>query len=117
MSGCSILLRCEVLAGETDAVDAFKAARAGEYEKIVDKCQDFLRQIEAEYALEHFTFTELEENEVAVVKLQKWLSKILARDALGAPGRQTAEQVVTECEEALERYANRVYTLDAHDVK
>jgi hypothetical protein len=113
MSGSSILFRCEVLAGEQDAINAFKAARGEEYDEIIDKCQDFLRQIEREHVAEHFTFAELEENEVDFVKLQKWLSKIRTRDVFGAPGRQRAEQLLTECEEALEQYADRVFTVNA----
>lgn len=113
MPGSSILFRCEVLVGEQDAINAFKAARGEEYDEIIDKCQDFLRQIEREHVAEHFTFAELEENEVDLVKLQQWLSKIRARDVLGALGRQSAEQLVKQCEEALERYADRVYALDA----
>jgi hypothetical protein len=113
MSGSSILFRCEVLSGETEAIDAFNTARSDEYDEIINKCQGFLRQIEQEHVAEHFTFAELEENEVDLVKLQKWLSKIRVRDVFGAPGRQEADQLLAECEAALERYADRVYALDA----
>jgi len=113
MSGSSILFRCAALAGEADATEAFEAARTDEYDEIVDKCQDFLRQIDKEHQAEHFTFAELEENEVDLVKLQKWLSKVRARDVFGAHGRNDAEQLIKECEAALETYATRVYLLDA----
>lgn len=113
MSGSSILLKCEPLAGETDAIKAFNAARGDEYGEIIRKCEDFLEQLEREHLAEHFTFAELEENEVDLVKLQQWLAKIRARDVFEAPGRQTAEQLLQQCEEALERYADRVYVLDA----
>jgi hypothetical protein len=113
MSGSSILFRCAVLSGETEAIEAFNAARSDEYDEIINKCQGFLRQIEQEHVAEHFTFAELEENEVDLVKLQKWLSKICVRDVFGVPGRQQAEQLLAECEAALERYADRVYALDA----
>jgi hypothetical protein len=113
MSGSSILFRCDALAGETDVIDAFSAARSDEYDEIIDKCQDFLRQIEREHIAEHFTFAELEENEVDLVKLQKWLSRICDRDVFGARDRDAAERLVRECAEALERFADRVYVLDA----
>jgi len=113
MAGSSILLRCEVLAGETDAIDAFNAARSDEYGEIIRKCEEFLRQLEHEHVAEHFTFAELEENEVDLVKLQKWLAKIRARDVFGGPGREAAERLLQECEKALEQYADRVYVLDA----
>ena len=113
MSGSSILFRCQALSGETEAIDAFNTARSDEYDEIINKCEGFLRQIEREHAAEHFTFAELEENEVDLVKLQKWLSKIRVRDVFGAPGRQRAEQLLVECATALEHYADRVYALDA----
>jgi hypothetical protein len=113
MAGSSILLRCEPLAGETDAINAFNAARGDEYGEIIRKCEDFLQQLEREHLAEHFTFAELEENEVDLVKLQSWLAKVRARDAFAAPGRRAAEQLLQRCAEALEQYADRVYMLDA----
>jgi hypothetical protein len=113
MSGSSLLFRCEALSGELEAIDAFNTARSDEYDEIINKCEGFLRQMEQEHVAEHFTFAELEENEVDVVKLQKWLSKIRVRDVFGAPGRKRAEQLLAECAAALERYADRVYALDA----
>jgi hypothetical protein len=68
MSGTAILLWCEVLAGQTDVVEQFQAARDGEYEEIVDKCADFIAGIEKERAAGHFSFAELEENEVDLIK-------------------------------------------------
>lgn len=113
MSGSSILFRCKALSGETEAIDAFNTARSDEYDEIINKCQGFLRQIEQEHVAKHFTFAELEENEVDLVKLQKWLSKIRVRDVFGAPGREQAEQLLAECAAAIEHYADRVYALDA----
>ena len=86
MSGTSILFRCQALSGETEAIGAFNTARSDEYDEIINKCQGFLRQIEQEHVAEHFSFAELEENEVDLVKLQKWLAKIRVRDVFGAPG-------------------------------
>ena len=46
MSGTAILLSCDVLAGESDVRSAFQAARNDEYEEIVDRCEDFLHQVQ-----------------------------------------------------------------------
>src|SRR3984957_19656399 len=46
MSGTAVLLSCAVLAGETEVRAAFQAARDDEYEEIVDKCEDFLGQVD-----------------------------------------------------------------------
>lgn len=109
MSGTAVLMAAEVLQGEADVRAAFQAARNDEYEEIVDKCQDFLGGIEKEFAAEHFSFAELEENEVDHQKLQRWLAKVVARDVFGAPGRADADRAFQQCSEEMERYAARVY--------
>jgi DNA-binding transcriptional regulator PaaX len=109
MSGTAMLLSADVLAGEAEVRNAFQAARNDEYEEIVDKCQDFLRQVQKEYDENHFTYAELEENEVDLVKLRNWLAKIVERDVFGADGRAATEQAIEACEQSLEAYAARVY--------
>ena len=109
MNGTAILLSCDVLAGESDVRGAFQAARNEEYEEIVDRCQDFLAQVKKEYAASHFTYAELEENEVDLVKLRNWLAKVRERDVFGAEGRHAAEKAIGECEQSLEAYAAQVY--------
>ncbi len=109
MNGTAVLLSCSVLAGEQHVMAAFQAARDDEYEEIVDKCQDFLAEVEKEYAAGHFTFAELEENEVDLVKLRNWLARVRARDVFGASGLAGAQQALRRCEESLEAYAARVY--------
>ena len=113
MSGTAVLLSCEVLAGESDVHDAFQAARNDEYEEIVDRCEDFLEQVKKEYAGNHFTYAELEENEVDLVKLRNWFAKVRERDAFDAAGRQAAEKALEACTESLEAYAARVYAEEA----
>jgi DNA-binding transcriptional regulator PaaX len=113
MSGTAVLLSCAVLAGEQEIKAAFQAARDDEYEEIVDKCEDFLAQVRKEYVAEHFTYAELEENEVDLVKLRSWLSRVSDRDVFGASGRQAAEQALATCEVTLEEYAARVYAEEA----
>jgi hypothetical protein len=113
MSGTAVLLSCEVLAGEADVRAAFQAARDDEYEEIVDKCADFIAGIDKEYAEDHFSYAELEENEVDLVKLRTWLARVRERDVFGAAGQQQALSSLAECEEKLEAYAARVYAEEA----
>jgi DNA-binding transcriptional regulator PaaX len=113
MSGTAVLLSCNVLAGQGDILAAFQAARDDEYDEIVDKCQDFLAQVQKEYVADHFTYAELEENEVDLIKLRNWLARVRDRDAFGASGRQPAEQALARCEQELESYAARVYAEEA----
>jgi DNA-binding transcriptional regulator PaaX len=113
MSGTAVLLSCSVLAGEQGVLEAFQAARDDEYAEIVDKCEDFLGQIHKEYVAEHFTYAELEENEVDLVKLRNWFARVRERDVFGASGREATERGLVACEQALEEYAARVYAEEA----
>jgi hypothetical protein len=113
MSGSAVLLSCSVLAGEQEVKSAFQAARNDEYDEIVDKCQDFLAGLRKEYTDNHFTYAELEENEVDLVKLRTWLDRIRQRDVFGASGLQATLSSLAECEEQLEAYAARVYAEEA----
>jgi len=109
MGGSAVLLSCTALAGEGEVLAAFQAARDDEYEEIIDKCQDFLAQLDKEYKARHFTYAELEENEEDLVKLQGWLAKVTDRDVFGAPKRSATLEALGTCERALEEYAARVY--------
>ena len=113
MSGTAILLSAAALAGDAEVRAAFLAARNDEYEEIVDKCEDFLRQVQKEYDENHFTYAELEENEVDLIKLRNWLARVRDRDAFGAAGREPAEVALARCEQELESYAARVYAEEA----
>jgi hypothetical protein len=113
MGGSAFLLASDVIAGEADLTSLFNAARDDEYEEIVDRCEDFLRQVQKEYDANHFTYAELEENEVDLVKLRNWFAKVRDRDVLGAGGRTATGEVLARCEEVLEEYAARVYAEEA----
>ena len=112
MSGTAVLLSCSVLAGESDVHKAFQAARNDEYGEIVDRCEDFLAQVKKEYLADHFTYAELEENEVDLVKLRNWFARVRQRDAFGASGRPEAEKALETCQQSLDDYAARVYAAD-----
>jgi hypothetical protein len=109
MGGSAVLLSCAAVAGGQDVIASFEAARDSEYEEILDKCVDFHAGLEKEYAANHFTYGELEENEVELVKLRNWYDKVLARDVYGAPKRAETTRALDACGEALELYAARVY--------
>jgi hypothetical protein len=109
MNGTAVLLSCSALVGGSDVVALFQAARDSEYEEILDKCQDFHAGLDKEYAANHFTYGELEENEVELVKLRNWFAQVQARDVFSAPAQTAASEEIDRCEEALELYAARVY--------
>jgi hypothetical protein len=112
MGGTAALLSSRVLAGEPEVRAAFLAARNDEYEEIVDRCEDFLAQVKKEYVADHFTYAELEENEVDLVKLRNWFARVRQRDVFGASGRPQAEKALEACQQSLDDYAARVYAAD-----
>ncbi len=109
MQGTAVLMLSTVLVGEPTVLATYQQARADEYEEIIDRCTDFQSGLEKEYAANHFSYAELEENEVDLAKLQSWFDKIVGRDRFDAPGRLDAEASIAACSQALEAYATRVY--------
>lgn len=116
MGGSAYLLSCVGLAGGSEVAELFNLARDDEYEEVVDRCRDFLAEIERETAAAHFTFGELEENEEDLAKLRRWLEKVRARDVLGSGGSGGAEEALRRCEASLEAYAERVYEIDSEQM-
>ena len=91
----------------------FKADRDDAYEEFIDKCDDFEKEVAKEVDASHFTYAELEENEVDLKKLQGWLAKIKKLDFYGAARAAEAEERLKGCEALLDDYAKRVF--HAHD--
>lgn len=112
MGGTAQLLVAAALAGESDIVAAYNAARDEEYVEVIARCGDFLTEIDTETAKLHFSYAELEENDEDLTKLRGWLAKITTRDVLGADRRDEAEQALADAEAALEAFANRVYATE-----
>lgn len=98
---------------EEKVVARFKADRDEAYEEFIDKCNDFEAEIAKETANAHFTYAELEENDVDLKKLQSWLEKIHKLDFYGASLAAEAQRRLTGCEGLLDAYAQRVF--EAHD--
>lgn len=109
MSGTAVLLDCDVLVGEETVMAVYQAARTDEYEELVDRCNDFLADVQKEWDAVHFTYAELEENEADYNKLVTWAEKIRDRDRFHAAGGEAAAIAVDRCHAALEDYAARVY--------
>ena len=115
MGGEAIILEAVAL----DRVQAekviarFKIDRDDAYREFIDKCDDFETEIAKETAAQHFTYNELEENDVELKKLQGWLEKIRKLDFYGGALACEAAERLKTCDGLLDRYAQRVF--DAHD--
>lgn len=115
MDGEALILTTLALdrAQEDKLLARFKADRDEEYREFLHKCADFEAEIAEETAAKHFTYAELEENDVDLKKLQGWLEKIKKLDFYGATLQAEAEERLRGCEALLDAYAQRVF--DAHD--
>jgi hypothetical protein len=115
MDGESVLLETVGLDRhqEEKVLSRFKADRDEEYKEFLDKCDDFEREVAKEETANHYTYAELEENDVDLKKLQGWLEKIKKLDFYGAPLRTEADSRLKKCETILDAYAQRVF--EAHD--
>jgi hypothetical protein len=115
LQGEAIILETVALdrAQEDKVVGRFKADRDEAYVEFIDKCADFEGEIAKETAAEHFTYAELEENDVDLKKLQGWLEKIRKLDFYAAPRSAEAQERLKGCEALLDDYAKRVF--DAQD--
>ena len=113
--GDAVILQAVALdrAQEDKVVSRFKADRDDAYREFTDKCNDFESEIAKETAAQHFTYNELEENDVELKKLQGWLEKIKKLDFYGAGLSAEAAERLKTCENLLDAYARRVF--DAHD--
>lgn len=115
MSGESVLLETVALdrTQENKVLARFNADRDEQYREFLGKCADFEVEIARETAAGHFTYAELEENDVDLKKLQSWLQKIAKLDFYGAPLATEAAERLQVCETLLDAYARRVF--EAHD--
>lgn len=115
MGGESVILESAALdrAQEEKVVARFQADRDEDYREFLDKCADFEGEIAKETAARHFTYAELEENDVDLKKLVGWLEKIRRLDFYGAKLAAEAGERLRDCETRLDAYAQRVF--EAHD--
>lgn len=115
MGGDAVLLETIALdrAQENKVVTRFKADRDEQYREFLARCEDFEAEIAKETAAGHFTYAELEENDVDLKKLRVWLEKIRRLDFYDADLAGVAQQRLEGCAALLDAYAQRVY--DAQD--
>src|SRR5258707_5413776 len=109
MGGDAVILETVALdrAQEDKVLSRFKADRDDAYREFMDKCDDFEGEIAKETVAEHFTYAELEENDVDLKKLQGWLDKIRKLDFYGGEFAREAAQRLQRCEALLHAYAQR----------
>jgi len=91
-----------------EVVRLFQQQSDEDYTEFLGRCADFHKELAHERKSDHFTFAELEENEVELAKLQSWLPKIRGRDFHGAATAQKAARALAACEADFARYSKQV---------
>src|SRR6201989_3280726 len=111
MGGEAVILETVALdhRQEDKVVARFNADRDDAYREFIDKCDDFETEIAKETTAQHFTYNELEENDVELKKLQGWLEKIRKLDFYGGGLAAEAGERLKGCESLFDAYAQRVF--------
>jgi hypothetical protein len=115
MGGESVILETAALdrPQKEKVISRFMADRNEQYREFISKCEDFEAEIAKETKARHFSYAEIEENEVDLKKLEAWLAKIRKLDFYGATLAGEAQKRLRGCEALLETYAQRVF--EVHD--
>jgi hypothetical protein len=89
---------------EGAVIDGFQRERTDEYRQVIERTTQFHDELALERRRGRATYTELEESDADLARLQKWLAAIKARDYFDAPGAAEAEAAVAACEQALAEF-------------
>ncbi|NLI80653.1 MAG: chromate resistance protein ChrB [Deltaproteobacteria bacterium] len=110
-NGAALLITGTIVvkAQEQEIIRAFTDSRNEEYREIIQKCEEFLKEIQFEIGRENFIFAEVEENEEELEKLKHWLKKVEKRDVIKPPLRKTTLERIKQCESIFNDFARRVY--------
>ena len=102
-------------AWEAELVARFDAARAAEYDEIVESVERFEDEIRRETRKKRFRFAELEESEADWEKLSRWWERLVERDFFGATGRTAAEETLARGRSLLDDFTREVYRAEGLD--
>ncbi|GAP15712.1 hypothetical protein LARV_03504 [Longilinea arvoryzae] len=98
---------------EQDILSRFRTEREEEYIEFLERCQEFLAEIEKESGKQKYTFAELEENEQDLQRLEGWFEKIVKRDFTGGEVAGQSAVALEKCRASFEVFSNEVYDRQA----
>lgn len=107
--GQAYFFKCEHVGQPATLENLFNQDRDDEYTELIHRCQEFLAEIEQETKDKHFSFAEMEENEVDLAKLDNWLAKVKKRDFFDAPKREEAESLMSKCHKRFAIFSDQVF--------
>lgn len=93
-------------------IEQFNKERELDYKELIEKCDDFVAEIDKETKRENYTFAEIEENEHEIKKLSVWLKKIEKKDYFECPLKLEILRRIEECSELLNQFSNKVFEVD-----
>jgi hypothetical protein len=102
-------------AQEAALIDEFQAERSDEYGEVVERTKQFHEELEYERGRGRVTYPEFEESEADLVRHQKWLAAIEARDYFEAPRHAEAVAAVDACERALAAFEETALAAEFHE--
>lgn len=110
-SGEVLLMQSEFfeLKHEEKVISLFNSARDEEYKELIDKCEDYFKELEKEIAIEKFTFAEVEKEGEELNKLMSWYAKLETRDVFHSSQRDPAKDKLEQVKKAFENYSDMVY--------
>jgi hypothetical protein len=97
---------------EAAIIDAFQRERTDEYREVAERTKQFHEELALERRRGRATYTELEESDADLARLQKWLAAIKARDYFDAGGAAEAEAAVAACEQALAEFESEALSAE-----
>lgn len=95
-----------------DLINQFNNEREKDYEELLEKCEDFEKEILKETKKENFTYTEIEENEYEIEKIKKWLNKIEQKDYFNCEKKQEVLHRIEKCIAMLNEFSQKIFELN-----
>lgn len=114
LGGKSTLSKLSFLnqADEDDIILEFKEQIDKEYTEFENNCERFIYEINREIKNNNFQFSELEENEEELKKMERWYNKICKREYFQLQNENKAKKMLEELKFKLQEYSHEVCKVD-----
>lgn len=114
LGGKSTLSKLSFLnqADEDDIILEFKEQVDKEYTEFQNNCERFIYEINREIENNNFQFSELEENEEELKKMERWYNKICKRVYFQSQNENKAKEMLGKLKFKLQEYSHKVCKVD-----
>lgn len=94
---------------ENSIIMEFKEQINEEYNELQNNCQRLIYELDRETENEKFQFSELQEGEEELKKLQRWYEKVRKRDYFNSESQDKAKEMLEKSKYRLQQYSDDVY--------